>query len=132
MMINNMKKDNKKMVYLTKKDIENIVDKGFADVFYKLSENSFGYDSTYGEYIGDEKTYDENTYVKIDDEEMVQVFDECWGDGNEWYKTFHFPNWDFYVSIEGTYSSHGDSYWGSIYFSEPYEHTETRFKKKGK
>ena len=127
-----MNKNDKKIIYLTKKDIENIVEKGKANILYNLENNNYEYNTDFGQDIDDTVTYDENTFVKIDEDDMVSVFEQNWGDGNEWYKTFHFPNWGFYVSIEGTYSSYEESSWNSIYYSEPYEHTETRYKKKGK
>lgn len=57
------------------------------------------------------------------------------GDGRTQYLTLKFdfkdgePN--LVVSLRGTYSSHGDSYWHEVFLSEPYTYTVTGYRKVG-
>ena len=57
------------------------------------------------------------------------------GDGRTQYLTLEFsfddgePN--LLVSLRGTYSSHGDSYWNEAFQSEPYTYTVTGYRKVG-
>lgn len=60
--------------------------------------------------------------------EGVQSYND--GDGNCQYKTLYFKPYDLYVSLVGTYSSWGEGSWDDVFVSEPYIHTETRYKKK--
>jgi hypothetical protein len=74
-------------------------------------------------------TADELEEAVVDDSyETVENDND--GDGREQRRTYHFKDYDLYVSLVGTYSSHGDCYWNDVFVSEPYEYTETRYKKK--
>jgi hypothetical protein len=62
------------------------------------------------------------------DEEVETVYDQHWGDGNEYYISLHFKKLDMYVLLDGTYSSWDSPYWDSVSHAEPYQFTETRYK----
>ncbi len=59
------------------------------------------------------------------------VYRENWGDGNAIVVVFEVPlgNKTVYVKFEGTYSSWEDTIWSDAYFAEPYQHTETKYKR---
>jgi len=60
--------------------------------------------------------------------EISCVQDLNYGDGNSRTLTLKFGKLDCYVTLEGIHSSYGDPYWTKVYFSQPYEHTETRYR----
>ena len=60
--------------------------------------------------------------------EVETVYDQHWGDGNEYYICLYFKNHDLYVLLEGTYSSWDSPDWHNLSFGEPYEFKETRYK----
>ena len=67
----------------------------------------------------------------VDDEtrkEYSVVYDQSYGDGNDWTITLEFKNLKMFVSLDGTYSSYDSPYWDSVSFAQPYEYTETRYK----
>jgi len=55
------------------------------------------------------------------------------GDGRPLYLTlkFSFPDGGepVLVTVDGVYSSYDSPYWHAVYFSEPFTHTETRYRK---
>ncbi len=55
------------------------------------------------------------------------------GDGRPLYHTleFTFPDGGekIVVTLAGTYSSYDSTYWDEVYISEPYIHSETRYRK---
>ena len=60
--------------------------------------------------------------------EATTVYEQSYGDGNEYIICLYFPNHNIYVQLEGTYSSWDEPYWASVSFAMPYEFTETRYK----
>lgn len=60
------------------------------------------------------------------------VYDENWGDGNDWIVVLHFPKFDIYAKLEGYYSSWDSSELEEVFDAEPYEYKETRYRAKGK
>jgi hypothetical protein len=73
-----------------------------------------------------ENIYYGDSSVKRD--EYKVVYNQSYGDGNDWFLTLYFEKYNLYVSLEGTYSSWDSSTWDSVSFSVPYEHTEIRYK----
>lgn len=45
------------------------------------------------------------------------------GDGRTMYLTLHFKPYDLFVSLNGTYSSHGSSSWQEVFVSEQVQQT---------
>lgn len=84
---------------------------------------------------------DEKKYEKLAEfqwrrtEGVTTLEDDNDGDGREMYLTLEFsfedgePN--LLVSLRGTYSSHGDSYWNEVFLSEPYTYTVTSYRRIG-
>ena len=60
--------------------------------------------------------------------EFKVVYDQNYGDGNEWTLAFSFPNLKMFAVMEGYYSSWDSSHWDNVKFAQPYEHIETRYK----
>ena len=71
-----------------------------------------------------------NSKFGLDGCDYVCVEDFNDGDGNAMYLTLHLPDYDLYVSIIGTYSSWASGEWEDVFVSEPYIHTETKYKRK--
>lgn len=69
-----------------------------------------------------------NNYTYGKNSEVSTVYDQHWGDGNEYYITLYFEKLDMYVLLDGTYSSWDSPYWDSVSHAEPYQFTETRYK----
>ena len=70
-------------------------------------------------------------YGDVDKEthkEYNTVYDQNYGDGNDWTITLEFKHLKMFVTLEGTYSSWDSPFWDSVSFSQPYEHKETRYK----
>ena len=79
---------------------------------------------------GSTPQYTPEEKLEVDTEnsvEEVEHRDE--GDGHAQYMTIHFKPYDLYVSMTGRYSSYGDCSWNEVFISEPYPHTETRYRK---
>ena len=66
------------------------------------------------------------SYSKKD--ELEVVYEANYGDGNEYTICLSFKNHNFFVQLEGTYSSWDSPYWDSVAFAMPYEFKETRYK----
>lgn len=60
--------------------------------------------------------------------EFKIVYDQNFGDGNEYFIAFEFKDLDLIVLLEGTYSSWDSPEWYSVCFAQPYEFKETRYK----
>jgi hypothetical protein len=60
--------------------------------------------------------------------EVKVVYDQHYGDGNEWSIAFEFTEIGMYVLLEGYYSSWDSPDWDSVSHAEPFQYTETRFK----
>ena len=84
----------------------------------KINEKDYGYF---------EELYYGDTDQETRDEYEV-VYDENWGDGNDYIFALKFKNLNLFVVQEGTYSSWDSPYWDNVAFAEPYEYTETRYK----
>jgi hypothetical protein len=56
------------------------------------------------------------------------VYEANYGDGNEYTICLSFLKHNFFVQLEGTYSSWDSPYWDSVSFAMPYEFKETRYK----
>ena len=66
------------------------------------------------------------SYNKKD--EIDIVYEANYGDGNEYTICMSFLKYNFFVQLEGTYSSWDSPYWDSVSFAMPYEFKETRYK----
>lgn len=66
------------------------------------------------------------TYSKKDEIEIA--YEANYGDGNEYTICLFFKNHNFFVQLEGTYSSWDSPYWDSVSFAMPYEFKETRYR----
>jgi len=65
----------------------------------------------------------------IDRKEYSIVYDQNYGDGNDYFVAIEFKNHPgLYVLLEGTYSSWDSPHWDKVTFAQPYEHKETRYK----
>jgi hypothetical protein len=110
--------NSKEELEFSKELIEKWVFEKKAQNFYKVFYN--------GDYNYCDSTDNENdiigNHVRI-------VYDMNYGDGNDYYITFHFVDFDFYVSIEGYYSSYDSAQFNEVYFSKPYEYKEIRYEK---
>lgn len=60
--------------------------------------------------------------------EISIVYEANYGDGNEYTICMSFLKYNFFVQLEGTYSSWDSPYWDSVSFAMPYEFKETRYK----
>jgi hypothetical protein len=60
--------------------------------------------------------------------EFKIVYDQNYGDGNEWLIAFSFINHDIFVLLEGYYSSWDSPEWDKVSFAVPYEYKETRYR----
>jgi hypothetical protein len=94
---------------LKSKTIKDAVRRGDTDFFYEMYRND------------DEDT---EQYQK----EFEVASDLNFGDGRERFLTLKFPRFDCYVTLKGYHSSYSKPEWTKVYFSEPYEHTETRYR----
>lgn len=56
------------------------------------------------------------------------VYDQHWGDGNDYFVAFQFPNLKLFVLLEGSYSSYDSPDWYKVSFAQPFEYKETRYK----
>ena len=56
------------------------------------------------------------------------VYDQNYGDGNDYIVCLHFELLNIYVLLIGTYSSWDSTEWVSASIAEPFEHIETRYK----
>ena len=61
-------------------------------------------------------------------DEVETVYDENWGDGNDWVVVLSFPKLGMFVRLDGYYSSWDSSELESACLAEPYEHTEIRYR----
>lgn len=86
----------------------------------KKNDTDF-FKEVYYDYYDDETTAVENKYK--------QIWELNWGDGNEISVAIEFPNEKLTILMEGTYSSHDETYWDSVSFGIPFEFTETRYRK---
>lgn len=69
----------------------------------------------------------DNRYSHKD--EVKVVYDQHYGDGNDYEITLYFIKHDIYIMLEGTYSSWDSPYWDKVMQAEPFEFKETRYKK---
>jgi hypothetical protein len=69
--------------------------------------------------------YNESCGLKND---ISIVYEANYGDGNEYLICISFLKYNFFVQLEGTYSSWDSPYWDSVSFAMPYEFKETRYK----
>jgi len=86
----------------------------------KQNDTNFFYELYNGDLEG-------HSYKDVN-KEVKTVYDQHYGDGNEWTITLHFIEFNMYVLLEGSYSSWDSPDWDSVSHAEPYEFTETRFK----
>jgi hypothetical protein len=56
------------------------------------------------------------------------VYDQHYGDGNDWSVAFSFPEENLFFLMEGYYSSHDSSEFDKISLAVPYTFTETRYR----
>jgi hypothetical protein len=82
-----------------------------------------------------EKTVDNDTDFFWDiycdppkDLKMEVVYEQSYGDGNEYVMAMSFPELDIIVQLEGTYSSWDSPYWSNAVLAMPYEFKEIRYK----
>lgn len=88
----------------------------FFDTIYKVTEGYYDIED------GDEIDFDfENQKVEI-------VYDQNFGDGNEWHVALFFPKENISIFMEGYYSSHGESELTRASIGIKYEFKEMRYK----
>jgi hypothetical protein len=82
-----------------------------------------------------EKTIDNDTDFFWDiycegtkDTKCEIVYDQSYGDGNEYTIALNFSEFDIIIQLEGTYSSWDSPYWNKVVLAMPYEFKETRYK----
>ena len=78
----------------------------------------------YGLYNGE---LEGHSYKDIK-KEVKTVYDQHYGDGNEWTIALEFIEFGMYVILEGYYSSWDSPDWDTVAHAEPFQYTETRFK----
>lgn len=86
----------------------------------KAKDTNFFYGLYNGEFEGN--------YSKDLRKEVKTVYDQHYGDGNEWYIALEFTEYGMFVLLEGYYSSWDSPEWDSVSHAQPYQHTETRYK----
>jgi hypothetical protein len=87
----------------------------------KNKDTNFFYGLYNGEFEG------KNLYKELR-KELETVYDQHYGDGNEWTIVLEFTEYGMYVILEGYYSSWDSPEWEIVAHAEPYQYTETRFK----
>jgi hypothetical protein len=87
-------------------------------------------DVSFFKSLFDEDFDDEEEEEGKEPPETETVYNENWGDGNDWIVVLYLPKFDLYVKLEGYYSSWDVSELTSVVEAEPYEHTETRYRAK--
>jgi len=60
--------------------------------------------------------------------EFKTVYNQNYGDGNEYIMCFYFTELDLYVLLQGMYSSWDSPQWDGVSLAEPFQYTETRYK----
>ena len=90
---------------LTRETLIEKIKKNDTDFFYELYNDS----------------YNKNTDYDI-------VYEQHYGDGNDYFIAFHFLKVNLYVLLDGTYSSWDSPSWDSVSHAQPYEFTEKRYK----
>lgn len=71
--------------------------------------------------------YFEEIYNESDPNVDV-VYNQNYGDGNDYIVCLHFKLLNIYVLLLGTYSSWDSTHWESVSIAEPFEYIETRYK----
>lgn len=94
-------------MYITKEMIIDHVNKNDRDFFYDL-------------YNGECP----NEYRS----EFKVVYDQHWGDGNDYKIAIFFINHNLNILLDGSYSSWDSPHWSKVSFAKPYEYKETRYK----
>lgn len=89
----------------TREEVIRKVKEGDTDWFYELYNNSYSLR-----------------------DEIEPVYEMSYGDGNDYIICLRFIKHNFFVQLEGTYSSWDSPYWDSVSFAMPYEFKETRYK----
>lgn len=56
------------------------------------------------------------------------VYEQNWGDGNDYQIVLHLKEFNWLILLDGTYSSWDSPYWDSVSFAKPYTFTELRYK----
>ena len=102
---------------LTKEEVLKRIEKKDFRFFYVCLYN--------GDYAEDE----EGNYIRYS-MNCKTVQRENHGDGNDYFITFQFPDFDnMYVTLSGTYSSWDSPNWYEVYLSEPYQYMVTDYRK---
>ncbi len=68
-------------------------------------------------------------YCDPKDVKIEIVYDQSYGDGNEYNIAMEFTDLNIFIQLEGTYSSWDAPYWSQVVLAMPYEFKETRYKK---
>ena len=81
--------------------------------------------------LEEEELLDEAKFVLKKLESNI-AYDLSMGDGNDWTITFELPVSfkERYVTINGYYSSNGDSDFSDVYYTSPYVYREVRYERK--
>ncbi len=69
-----------------------------------------------------------DSYGRTDGKVEV-VYDQHWGDGNDYQIALFFNDLNCTVLLDGTYSSWDSPSWDSVSFAKEYTFTETRYRK---
>lgn len=73
------------------------------------------------------EVYEKYSWGKNDGKVDI-VYEDNWGDGNDYFITLYFKDFNFNVLLEGTYSSWDSPYWNNVSFAKPYTFTEERYR----
>jgi hypothetical protein len=73
------------------------------------------------------QVYDKYSYGKTDGKVNV-VYDQHWGDGNDYQIALFFNDLNWTVLLDGTYSSWDSPHWSGVSFAKEYTFTETRYR----
>jgi len=71
-----------------------------------------------------------NLYCEVDtiDNKFECVYDQNYGDGNDWFLVYYFPEERLTVKLDLTYSSWSDPGYYKVAIALPYEYKETRYR----
>lgn len=93
-------------------------------VISKIKESDFNwFYEVYNEYcwVARKERRKNDGRVKV-------VYDQHWGDGNDYQIALEFVEFKYIVLLDGTYSSWDSPQWDSVSFAKPYTFSETRYR----
>ena len=60
--------------------------------------------------------------------EIEVIYEQNWGDGNDYQIVLLFKEFNWSILLDGTYSSWDSPSWNTVSFAKPYTFTETRYR----